>query len=157
MDDTPENCFQAWQDRTEETLKISLRHTPCDIPLHTGMPMDELTRTQQEELIGKLLSLRDDLRQQLDRIGESAKTVILDQQAFGRVSRMDALQQQGMAQAGKVQCEQQLRQVLRALADADSGDYGFCRNCDNPIGYERLKIQPGTPLCLDCQIKAEQT
>ena len=119
--------------------------------------MDELTRTQQEESIGKLLSLRDDLRQQLDRIGESAQTVLLDQQAFGRVSRIDALQQQGMAQADKVQCEQQLRQVLRALADVDSGDYGFCRNCDNPIGYKRLKIQPGTPLCLDCQTKTGQT
>ncbi len=118
--------------------------------------MDELNQAQREELTGNLLSLRDDLRQQLDRTSESAQTVTLDQQAFGRVSRVDALQQQSMAQASKAQCEQQLRQVLRALADVDSGDYGFCRSCDNPIGYERLKIRPETPLCLNCQAKAEQ-
>ncbi len=118
--------------------------------------MDELTQEQLEELTQNLQSLRDTLQQQLAQSSESAQAVTLDQQAFGRVSRIDAIQQQSMAKAGKAQCEQQLRQVFRALADVDSGDYGFCRSCDNPIGYKRLKIRPETPLCLICQTKAEQ-
>ena len=44
-----------------------------------------------------------------------------------------------------------LRQVRQALAGFESGRYGLCRRCEDPIGYARLEARPESPYCLDCQ------
>ncbi|MCL6268619.1 TraR/DksA C4-type zinc finger protein [Sansalvadorimonas sp. 2012CJ34-2] len=118
--------------------------------------MDELTPEECHELKADLEQLKIQLQQQLEQAIQSSQVVSLDQQAVGRVSRIDAIQQQSMAVAGKQQCEIRLRQVLRALSSFDDEEYGYCRSCDEPIGYKRLKVRPETPLCLSCQANAEQ-
>ncbi len=75
---------------------------------------------------------------------------------IGRLSRMDAMQQQHMAQAGVSALERRLNQIASALAAVASGTYGFCRRCEEPIGYKRLKAGPETPSCLRCQAESEK-
>ena len=75
---------------------------------------------------------------------------------MGRVSRVDAIQQQQVAVAGREQLTLTLRQVMNALARIESGDYGYCSRCDEPIGFQRLNAQPQAPLCLRCQAASEQ-
>ncbi len=117
--------------------------------------MDELSIEQLEELKADLFELRNQLRKMLEQSIDSAQTVTLDQQAFGRVSRIDAIQQQSMAQASKSNGQETLRRVLKALARIESGDYGYCLECDEVIGYPRLKARPETALCLKCQSERE--
>jgi RNA polymerase-binding transcription factor DksA len=69
---------------------------------------------------------------------------------------MDALQQQHMAQAGIAALERRLKQIDAALAAVDSGAYGLCCKCEEPIGYKRLKARPETPFCLQCQAESEK-
>jgi DnaK suppressor protein len=69
---------------------------------------------------------------------------------------MDAIQQQHMAQAGTAALERRLSQINAALAAADSGTYGYCRRCGEPVGYKRLKAKPETPFCLRCQADSEK-
>ena len=38
-----------------------------------------------------------------------------------------------------------------ALRRIDEGEYGYCRRCDEPIGFGRLQAQPESSLCLQCQ------
>jgi len=40
--------------------------------------------------------------------------------------------------------------VAAALKRIESGDYGYCLNCDEEIAVKRLEIDPAAPLCLDC-------
>ena len=47
---------------------------------------------------------------------------------------MDAIQQQKMAEASRRQQTLRLGQVKVALAAVESGDYGTCRSCEEPIG-----------------------
>ena len=117
--------------------------------------MPELNSVEIAELHNELKIQKENLQQTLDQAKQSSETVELDQQAFGRVSRGDALQQQSMAIASLSQCQHRLREVLKALARIESEDYGFCLHCDNPIGYPRLKARPETPFCLGCQSKRE--
>ncbi len=117
--------------------------------------MSELTKTQINDLNQSLLKLKQELQVMLEQVSLSSDTVSLDQQAFGRVSRGDALQQQSMAKASQIQSQERLRQVMKALARIDSGDYGFCISCDNSIGFERLKARSETLLCLSCQSASE--
>jgi DnaK suppressor protein len=75
---------------------------------------------------------------------------------IGRLSRMDAMQQQKMAQASRRATRMRLDQVGAALANLAAGEYGLCRVCEEPIGYKRLKARPETPRCLECQRKSER-
>jgi len=120
-------------------------------------PMDEeeLTDAQIEALTARLEALRDALGAALDQSKEGTAVVSLDQ-PIGRVSRIDALQQQKLAQASRRQQELELGQVRVALAAARSGDYGFCRSCEEPIGFRRLSARPQSPFCLRCQSGRER-
>ena len=79
----------------------------------------------------------------------------LDQQSVGRVSRIDAIQQQQMAIANRAQATQELGRVERALARIDDGDYGSCLECGEAIAVARLQAQPWASLCIDCQSARE--
>ena len=76
--------------------------------------------------------------------------VELDQQAIGRLSRMDAMQQQSMDTAKEARRIGRLRLIEAALRRLEEGDYGYCLNCDESISDGRLKLDPTFPLCIDC-------
>ncbi len=111
---------------------------------------DPLTDEQTEELRGILQSTREELEAWLQASREDVRPVALEE-PIGRLTRMDALQQQSMAKANRRSVEARLQQVSAALAAFGDGDYGFCTRCDEPIGYPRLKARPETRLCLRCQ------
>lgn len=114
------------------------------------MEPEELTDEQLEELTQALVTLREDLQNTLRTTSERASTVDLDQAAVGRISRVDALQQQAMAQAQKHRQEQRLKTVINALKRVENGAYGECPRCGELIGYRRLRARPETPFCLEC-------
>jgi len=117
--------------------------------------VDELTETQTKELQADLLALGKTLAEQFELSAEAARPVDLDQ-PIGRVSRVDALQQQAMAQASRRNLKVRVAQVKTALGAMREGDYGTCRKCEEPIGYRRLKSRPETPFCVDCQGSRER-
>jgi DnaK suppressor protein len=76
--------------------------------------------------------------------------VELDQQAVGRLSRMDALQVQAMAQETSRRRKMQLRRITAALARIGEGEFGYCLECGEEIAARRLELDPTAPLCIDC-------
>lgn len=81
---------------------------------------------------------------------ESRQPVALDQQSVGRVSRVDALQQQAMAQASEANRRHELRRIDAALKRLDEGDFGVCEACGEPIPERRLRIDPAVTECVTC-------
>ena len=45
---------------------------------------------------------------------------------------------------------QEIRMIEAALDRIESGSYGICARCGDPISEERLDVLPHTPLCRDC-------
>ncbi len=117
--------------------------------------MEELTSSQRDELFHRLLDLKDELEQLLDGSSASSEVVDLDQ-PIGRLSRIDALQQQEMAKATRAGHHQRLLQIEAALRVFKLDRYGECRRCEEPIGYLRLNVRPESPFCLDCQKQSEK-
>ena len=103
----------------------------------------------------KLLKLRAELQAIAEIADESAAVVELDQSKVGRLSRMDALQAQAMAKASGERREQMLRKIEAALKRIDDDEYGYCRECDEPINPKRLEFDPTSVLCIDCASKLE--
>ena len=87
---------------------------------------------------------------------ESASTaadrapVTLDQQSVGRLSRMDALQAQAMAQATEKRRHQRLAQIEAAFRRMAAGEYGYCATCGEAIAAKRLAADPAAHLCVGC-------
>jgi DnaK suppressor protein len=52
---------------------------------------------------------------------------------------------------------EELRQVEAALHRLDSGTYGDCERCDEPIPLQRLLVQPAATRCAGCQARHEET
>lgn len=75
----------------------------------------ELSSKQIEELTRMLKLQKQALQQQLEDSHQSSAPVTLDQQSVGRVSRIDAIQQQQMAVANREQDSIMLKMIIAAL------------------------------------------
>ena len=105
---------------------------------------------QQTEFRARLLADLKALDDE-DALGrDGQKTVVLDQQSVGRLSRMDALQQQAMAKATQARRGQQRQRILAALARMDEDEFGYCTECGEDIAPKRLALDPTTPTCVRC-------
>jgi len=109
-----------------------------------------LNMSQQDKYRLQLLALRDDLKRQDGRGQDSQRTVTLDQQSVGRLSRMDAMQQQAMARATQTRRDQLKMRITAALGRLDEGEFGYCQNCGDEIAGKRLEFDPTVPTCLTC-------
>ena len=117
--------------------------------------MDDLTKGQVAELKQKLLALRDELKRLLADTREGTRPVDLDE-PIGRLTRMDAIQQQSMSVANRRSHGIRLQQVEQAVTAIERGSYGLCRRCRDPIEHRRLAARPESPYCLDCQDEVDR-
>ena len=116
--------------------------------------MNGLKVQEFEELHRTLLDMREELRLLLVNSSDGAQPVSLDE-PIGRLSRMDAMQQQSMVQANRRTMETRLKRIEAALRRLDNDEYGLCVECEEEIGYARLKAQPESPFCIACQSSKE--
>ena len=63
---------------------------------------------------------------------------------------MDAMQGQAMALETERRRALERRRIEQALQRIDSGDYGDCTVCGEPIAPRRLTLDPTTPTCIRC-------
>ncbi len=108
--------------------------------------LEKLLQAYAAQLRGML----NDLARQDDLGSDSQKTVTLDQQSVGRLSRMDALQGQAMARATAARRDAQGARIRAALARLEDGEFGYCADCGDEISPKRLNLDPATPLCITC-------
>lgn len=108
-----------------------------------------------EALKKRLMDQREELLAVADSAKEAVQTVELDQTRVGRVSRMDAMQSQAMAQESERRRRVALQRIESALERIENEEYGYCLACGEPIGSNRLDADPGVLLCLDCASRAE--
>lgn len=112
--------------------------------------MDAVNSSQVEEFRAQILALRAELDRAESRGKEARQTVELDQQSTGRLSRMDALQHQAMAQAQSRQRQAQHQRIDAALVRIEEGEFGYCLDCGEEIPPLRLRLDPTIPRCISC-------
>jgi DnaK suppressor protein len=98
----------------------------------------------------RLLQMRDAITSLEDIRKEGSAVVELDQARTGRLSRMDALQLQAMATAGRERAQIELRRIDAALARIEAGTFGECVECGEEMAPGRLAAHPAAALCLEC-------
>jgi DnaK suppressor protein len=86
---------------------------------------------------------------------DAASIVELDQTRVGRLSRMDAMQAQAMAQESGRRREAMLVAIDLALGRIEADEYGLCNDCDELINPKRLDFDPTVRRCIKCAGLAE--
>ncbi len=70
--------------------------------------------------------------------------------AIGRVSRMDAINNRSVSQSALRQAEDKLRKLNYVLKKLGSDDFGVCVKCGQPIPLGRILIKPESVHCVKC-------
>ena len=97
----------------------------------------------------RLEELEREIREDMDANPEDSGVVELDS-SIGRLSRMDALQNQQIALELKRRQENQLLRIENAFKRLAKGQYGLCGKCKKPIEEDRLEVFPNTVTCVRC-------
>tara|TARA_B110000037_G_C17118702_1_gene504857 strand:+ start:2195 stop:2545 length:351 start_codon:yes stop_codon:yes gene_type:complete len=99
-----------------------------------------------------LLERQEELLTLITNHKEDVAPVKLDQTSVGRLSRMDAMQGQAMAEEVKRRRGQELLRIRSALERITGYDeeYGYCVKCGEAINEERLVFDPSIVLCKKC-------
>lgn len=113
------------------------------------------TDNSHEKLRQKLLTLQTELTALKEHEAASDSTVELDQSRVGRLTRMDALAGAAMNQETSRRRALQLKLITVALLKMDSGGYGECDECLEPINPQRLSLNPAVQYCIKCATQFE--
>lgn len=104
----------------------------------------------EEEARKRLEARRAELMREDSANADSRDTVELQQDSVGRLSRMDALQQQAMAQATERRRVAERARIDGALARLEEGEWGYCLSCGEEIAEKRLAHDPSVANCVKC-------
>lgn len=51
----------------------------------------------------------------------------------------------------------ELGEITQALTKISTKEYGTCEMCEEPIGFQRLKVKPHAVYCIDCREIVEKS
>ena len=97
----------------------------------------------------RLQDLAEEINVDLVANRDDAGIVELDT-SIGRLSRMDAMQNQQIALELRRRRENQLLRIKNAFKRMDRGEYGRCSKCKTAITEERLEVFPDAMMCVLC-------
>ena len=84
---------------------------------------------------------------------ETSKPVAPDN-AIGRLSRMEALNDRAVSEASLNSAQTKLSRLETALGKVDDPDFGLCAACGLPIPHGRILLMPEATLCVPCAEKS---
>lgn len=103
-----------------------------------------------EALRHKLTARQRELDELSRMSTQQREAVELDQSSVGRVSRIDAIQNQEMALANARTRQAEQQRIIAALNRIKDGDYGCCIACGEDIAPRRLASDPSVATCIAC-------
>lgn len=105
---------------------------------------------EQRNQVGDAVAVRmKELEARIEEYRELTKPTGPDD-AIGRVSRMDAINNRSVNEAALRQAEKQHAGLKRALNRIDDEDFGRCVSCRAEIPLGRIMLMPGATTCVRC-------
>ena len=77
---------------------------------------------------------------------------ISPENAIGRVSRIDAINNKSVNEAALRSAMNRLLLLQTALLRVANEDYGLCTRCKTPIPIQRILLMPQSSLCVRCAL-----
>ena len=104
---------------------------------------------EKGKLKKKIEDLIIKLEEEVSKLEEATKP-IGPENAIGRVSRMDAINNKSVTEASLRSSKRKLSSLRVALTKIDGPDFGICARCKRPISQGRLMFMPESTRCIHC-------
>ena len=75
---------------------------------------------------------------------------IAPENAIGRISRMDAINNKSVTEAALRKAEEKLGKLNYVLTKINDSDFGLCARCKQPIPLGRILMMPQSLYCVRC-------
>lgn len=108
-----------------------------------------LTEDQRKYIKEKIEKKLEMLQEDILYLKEETKP-IAPENAIGRVSRMDAINNKSVAENALRNAEEKLKKYFEALENIDKEDFGKCQKCKKDIEIERIAFMPESLRCSVC-------
>ena len=108
-----------------------------------------MTKEQKQEIKQRIDSELEKTRSSVDEYREQTKP-IAPENAIGRVSRMDAINNKSVVEAALRKAEEKLNKLLLVQDKIDDDDFGLCLRCGKEIPIGRILLMPQSRNCVGC-------
>ena len=108
-----------------------------------------MDQKQKSEIKEKIEVEIDKTQDDIKRFGEMAQPVAPDD-AIGRISRMDAINNKSVAEASLRKSREKLKQLKYMLSNITDPEFGLCAKCKTPIPIGRMLLMPQSRFCVRC-------
>ena len=97
-------------------------------------------------------NLQDRIKSTQNKIEEYSQLCkpISPENAIGRISRMDAINNKSVVEAALRVAKEKMQQLKYVENKMNDADFGICKKCKNIIPFGRLMIQPESKFCVIC-------
>ena len=75
---------------------------------------------------------------------------IAPENAIGRISRMDAINNKAVNEAALKKAKQKLKNLQITLSNLHEPTFGICAKCNNQIPIGRIMLMPHSRFCVHC-------
>lgn len=100
-------------------------------------------------LKNRIVELISEMEAEILLLEEHVKPVS-PENSLGRISRMDAINNKGVAEVSMRNKKSKLSKLRVALEKIDSDGFGLCSNCGRAIQEGRLMFLPESTRCMRC-------
>ena len=108
-----------------------------------------MTKEEKIKITNKIkLSIKETLSK-IKEYREFTKPIHPDN-AIGRVSRMDAINNKSVIEAALRECEKKLFNLKFIESLIDKDNFGICVSCKKSIAFKRILFRPQSMKCVKC-------
>lgn len=111
--------------------------------------MEDLPVNEYEEIRGNLIDMLEELNDRLGKITDDVKHVTEPPEKDSEEQAIQAENYEVLDFLGN-RARSEIAQIKDAISRIDSGHYGICQSCGEPIAEARLKVLPYSDLCIKC-------
>ena len=108
-----------------------------------------MNKAQLKAIQQKLLNEIEITQHKIAEYTELCKP-IAPENAIGRISRMDAINNKSVVEAALRQAKNKMLQLKVMETKIADTDFGYCIKCKNNIPLGRLMIRPHSKFCVNC-------
>lgn len=110
-----------------------------------------MTKEEKQQFHEKLLEAKAKILEEIETLEDKTKP-ISPENSIGRVSRMDAINNKGVAEYSLRQAQRRLNAVNNWLnkCEMESESLGKCVTCKSEIPFKRLMFMPHSLKCMRC-------
>ncbi len=108
-----------------------------------------MKQEERDALLLKIEAAIEKINQEIEKLEDATKP-ISPENAIGRVSRMDAINNKSVSEAALRSARRRVSSLKVARGKIDSPDFGTCVRCKRPIPVPRLMYMPESNRCVHC-------